>query len=226
MYKSKEVCNWFAAGFCKHADKCSLRGAACADAWGMRDMEDLWLAEGGAHASGVEAGDGAQVECVVVVDIEGGANDRAGEDEIIELPVVLVNLKTRREEARFHRFVRPSSWDSLLQGAPRARINALSSAVPFPQAGTFTVTLYRADRSADTVPPGIEPFIAPSCHALTASTRSLCRSLSAGASRAGGVAAPAQHTYSPEARRPPSARPRTKTKKERRSGGSGREGWG
>ena len=152
MYKSKEVCNWFAAGFCKHADKCSLRGAACADAWGMRDMEDLWLAEGGAHASGVEAGDGAQVECVVVVDIEGGANDRAGEDEIIELPVVLVNLKTRREEARFHRFVRPSSWDSLLQGAPRARINALSSAVPFPQAGTFTVTLYR---SADTVPPGI-----------------------------------------------------------------------
>ena len=72
----------------------------------------------------------------MILDIEGGANDRAGEDEIIELPAVIVNLVTEREEARFHRFIRPSSWDTFLQAEARTspRLNPQSAAVSFPQA--------------------------------------------------------------------------------------------
>jgi inhibitor of KinA sporulation pathway (predicted exonuclease) len=143
----KELCNWFAAGFCKHAHKCASRRVPCCNATHMLDLEDAWNAgQDPAPLPPASAGSpvllsassrcAQDVECLVVLDVEGGANDRAGEDEIIELPAVIVNLVTEREEARFHRFIRPSSWDTFLQAEARTspRLNPQSAAVSFPQA--------------------------------------------------------------------------------------------
>jgi inhibitor of KinA sporulation pathway (predicted exonuclease) len=138
-------------GFCKHADKCFKSGNRCVNSGNMLDLEETWLAGAvpplatprsrpASTTSLISPNStfAGEIECLLVLDIEGGANDRPGEDEIIELPVALVNLKTRKEEARFHRFIRPSSWDTFLNSeAPGSkRINARTSAVPFPQALT------------------------------------------------------------------------------------------
>ena len=139
----KAACNWFAAGFCKYAQACAARGAPCCDSERMLDLEDAWVggrqppmaAESGTVPAEIAPrpndGDSVPVECLLVLDIEGGSRDVPGEDEIIELPVAIVNLITRVEEARFHRFVRPSSWDRLLasEDASRSRFHrALGSA--------------------------------------------------------------------------------------------------
>lgn len=115
----------------------------------MLDLEDAWIAGqdlpacvdtalAAAPRHPYPATCGLPVDCLLVLDIEGGANNRPGEDEIIELPVVLIDLRTASEEARFHRFVRPCSWDHLLQpeanAAARLRRNPQASAVPFQQA--------------------------------------------------------------------------------------------
>jgi len=39
-------------------------------------------------------------------DDAGGANDVEGEDEVIEMPVILLDGATGKERARFHRFIR------------------------------------------------------------------------------------------------------------------------
>ena len=129
----KAACNWFAAGFCKYAKACAARGAPCCDSERMLDLEDAWvggrqppMAAGTGTVPAAKAplpndGDPVAVECLLVLDIEGGSRDVPGEDEIIELPVAIVNLITRAEEARFHRFVRPSSWDRLLGSEEASR---------------------------------------------------------------------------------------------------------
>ncbi|KAJ1484910.1 hypothetical protein T484DRAFT_1795397, partial [Baffinella frigidus] len=66
----------------------------------------------------------------------GGANDVPGEDEIIELPVILLDGVTGIERARFHRFIRPTSWDSLLKGLPKdsPKLNKGARTVSFAKA--------------------------------------------------------------------------------------------
>eukprot|EP00283_Hemiselmis_rufescens_P014711 CAMPEP_0173453650 /NCGR_PEP_ID=MMETSP1357-20121228/50992_1 /TAXON_ID=77926 /ORGANISM="Hemiselmis rufescens, Strain PCC563" /LENGTH=259 /DNA_ID=CAMNT_0014420619 /DNA_START=36 /DNA_END=815 /DNA_ORIENTATION=- len=75
-----------------------------------------------------------QYRYLVIIDIEGGANDRPGEDEIIELPCIVIDRETRTEEIRFHRFTRPVGWDSYLKDQPNSRKNPDSNAVSFKQA--------------------------------------------------------------------------------------------
>ena len=147
LRKEKSACNWFAAGFCVFADKCRARGATCCDSQRILDLEDAWLAGNdpplaadeipltALRVTDNEGRSPEEVECLLVLDIEGGANIRPGQDEIIELPVTIVNLKTAAEEGRFHRFIRPTSWDRLLSDAAgSARLNNRSSAVPFRRA--------------------------------------------------------------------------------------------
>jgi inhibitor of KinA sporulation pathway (predicted exonuclease) len=142
----KVVCNWYGAGYCKHADQCASRGSPCCNSQRILDLEEAWLAGAdpplvtcetvprGCTATGTQTSP-EDVECLLILDFEGGANDRPGEDEIIELPVTIVNLWTAKEEARFHRFVRPSSWGSLPpDGQGGLRTNARAKAVPFPTA--------------------------------------------------------------------------------------------
>ena len=69
--------------------------------------------------------------------------DCTDEDEIIELPVVIVHLKTRREEAWFQVSpLRPRESGTCYSKARHAhRVNTLSSVVTIPQAvGTFSTT--------------------------------------------------------------------------------------
>ena len=56
------------------------------------------------------------------------------QDEIIELPCLLIDTLHGREVARFHRFVRPVSWDTFLRGQPEARKNDIANAVSFTEA--------------------------------------------------------------------------------------------
>jgi len=90
----KVACNWYASGFCKHADKCSKRGEPCCNATNILDLEEAWL--GGRDPSMpatrtlqsvpvAKVSATNDIEYVLVLDIEGGANDRPGEDEIIEV---------------------------------------------------------------------------------------------------------------------------------------------
>lgn len=173
----------YAAGYCKHAEKCAKRGEKCCDAQRLLDVEDAWLSvvlppapEGAAIkvatevCAAPEAGGDVfsamppgSARYIGIVDVEGGANDRPGEvrpsawrsaewraaknirsrylnslsetqDEIIELPCLLIDTWHAREVARFHRFVRPVSWDKFLQGQPESRKNEMSNAVPFTKA--------------------------------------------------------------------------------------------
>ena len=157
--EDKLACNWFAAGFCKYADKCAARSSRCRNNMLMQELRDSWLegrdppfataplpsAAAGIGSAllmsphGTSSSSRNEVECILVLDIEGGANDRPGEDEIIELPVAIVNLRTRREEARFHRFIRPSGWDTgplsnSAQQQTSLRFNPSSKSIPFSQA--------------------------------------------------------------------------------------------
>lgn len=127
------ICKWYGAGFCKHAVKCFKRKERCVNGQQILDIEEAWLNTGKGRwqerevavcqakyldhhfvedrqernaDAGSKCTQHGALQWLLVMDVEGGANDRPGEDEIIELPVMLLDASAGEERARFHRFIR------------------------------------------------------------------------------------------------------------------------
>ncbi|CAJ1420146.1 unnamed protein product [Effrenium voratum] len=108
------------------------RGAESAESGALEDLGfewepvpeqkvSRWTKPTGAAAQAAAAGSGGEIRYYAVLDFEG-------KDEVIEFPVLLFDVKQRREAGRFQRFVRPAK---LFQGLP---VNEKTGAVTFVEA--------------------------------------------------------------------------------------------
>ena len=101
------LCKFYAAGFCRYGKNCN---EGSHDSEAILKYEEKWLkCEEGTpfitinHTYNVKDLPKQYIDIIAVLDLEG-------KDEIIELPVVLLDCHTMTEIARFHRYVTPTAW--------------------------------------------------------------------------------------------------------------------
>lgn len=115
--EERGFCPWFTAGFCRFGGDCGPEGCldGLHDPAGALDAQAAWLVQAPADGSPSEPAETCGRPLLLVLGC-AGPGERAGtgegEDEIVELAVLAICPRSRREVGRFHRFVRPSAWDA------------------------------------------------------------------------------------------------------------------
>mmetsp|Transcript_44644 Transcript_44644/g.103103 ORF Transcript_44644/g.103103 Transcript_44644/m.103103 type:complete len:680 (-) Transcript_44644:29-2068(-) len=133
--ESAGICKWFAAGFCRNYPEGGRCRNGVHDSTAAQRAEAAWVADGPSTGTARSAG----LPVLLILDFEGGGNadGRDGEDELIEVPVLAMCPATGRELGRFHRFSRPSVWDTNSDSMRRRYavecFNDASTAVRFPE---------------------------------------------------------------------------------------------